>query len=183
MRTWLRGWFAWRFSLRRLVIATVVLGGIIGLNLSRIGPIFQANYKPSGDIINFWGWPLPYIAEPERPKSGEPVFVPNRALTTEDKARLEKYETEFSEIWMVGHAYRLPWTHQLYRILGMQSFRWLMFGNGPVACGVVNVFAMTGSIFLILFLQIPRLRAPTGTAPGSPADPSPRPPQTPPVRS
>jgi len=63
MRSWLRSWFSWRFSLARLVIAVVLLGALIGLNMRKVGPRpvgFTAG--PFGrleiDVVCYRGWPF-----------------------------------------------------------------------------------------------------------------------------
>ena len=65
MWKWLRSWFAWRFSLTRLVVAVVFLGAVLGLSLypERIndGRAEQRNY----------GWPFACYSEwgPRTPNS------------------------------------------------------------------------------------------------------------------
>jgi hypothetical protein len=160
MWKWLRSWFAWRFSLRRLVIATVVLGTILGLNLREIGPLYKPDNSPSDCFVTFWGWPLPYIAEPVRPKTEEPVFICDRVPTAEEETKRRQYFIEHWDIYALTLKYELPLTHKPFYILEWPSAEWLMSGNGSVICGTINVLVLIGTAFLILFLQIPRRKAP-----------------------
>jgi hypothetical protein len=52
MWKWLRSWFAWRFSLGRLVVATVFLGAVVGLNVRDV--------RPTDDVSYCSGWPIPF---------------------------------------------------------------------------------------------------------------------------
>jgi hypothetical protein len=160
MRKWLRGWFAWRFSLGRLVIATVVLGVIIGLSLCKIGPIYLIDYEPSGFSIEFRGWPLPFIAEQVRPGTEEPVRICDRELTVDEEAQLSRYQREYWELIGAGLSYQMPLTHLQYRLLDYPSAQWLLSGNGLIFCGIVDLLVMICIPSLILFLQIPRRQAP-----------------------
>ena len=160
MWKWLRSWFAWRFSLTRLVIAVLFLGAVVGLNMREIGP----RHWPE-DLIPAisWGWPLPIAWELDQsfraPVNGEP-----NPLTQE----------ELSARWRAAGCYRFPLTHQTYRLLRWErDMRWadprhrdpprdFYVWTGGVSTGGFLYYAIIDVLFalivlaLILFLQIPR---------------------------
>jgi len=114
MWQWLRSWFAWRFSLTRLVIAVVFLGAFVGLNMRKIGPLDGEAFRPT----EYWGWPFPVVWS----ATPLPENLPDDFTEEEFKEaerRLAAFETSAS--------YRLPLTHKTYRFLEFRSFRW----DGP----------------------------------------------------
>jgi hypothetical protein len=161
MRAWLRGWFAWRFSLRRLVIATVFLGAIIGLNTREIGPmVWHGVYLAPR---SYCGWPLPFVWEWS--EEGDFCIAYQRKLGRDCTQR------ELNRAWWAAvESYRFPFTHQTYRLLDFANWS---YDNGRsfAFCGAIDALFALSLLFLILFLQIPRLRAPTDTAASSPAGP------------
>ena len=133
MFKWLRSWFAWRFSLTRLVVAVVFLGAFIGLNMRKIGP--RRAIDPRGGqseaLAYSWGWPLP-------------VFLQEGDLNINDA--------------LVADSYRLPLTHQTYlfcRGPTLPHHTPLGLGTAIINCTINVLFALT-VLSLILFLQIPR---------------------------
>ena len=46
MWKWLRSRFSWRFSLGELVVAVVLLGALVGLNMWKIGPMHRRGPEP-----------------------------------------------------------------------------------------------------------------------------------------
>jgi len=160
MLNWLRPWFAWRFSLTRLVVAVVFLGAFVGLNVR----VPQMESLALTQVVGFRGWPLPVIAEVSRmPIPDDPSSSPSLS---------EGYYKQYK--W-------LPWTHQTYRLflpdLNTSSPSWLasdwatyyspnlaeiratVSSNWSAIYGICAVidalFVITG-LALILCLQIPR---------------------------
>jgi len=139
MRKWLRSWFAWRFSLTRLVLAVVFLAAFVGLNVC--GP----QKEMGGDVDIYWGWPLP---------SAEGVYGPalGSYLTLEQAEQFEQFK------W-------LPWTHQTYRL--SYRWRWLHDWVWPVDSrsvifvipAIIDALVALIPIALILFLH-PRRKPP-----------------------
>ena len=64
----LRSWFAWRFSLTRLVVAVVFLGVFVGLNVCEATLLNGAGLTAVGQ-----GWPLPFAAEFHSRQHTEPI--------------------------------------------------------------------------------------------------------------
>jgi hypothetical protein len=148
MWKWLRYRFVWRFSLGRLMIATVFLGAVVGLNLQEIGPImcdlgseYSGNYR-----VCYWGWPLPLFA------SDEPAW--------------RKWENRYNGDYDDPVPCRLPWTHKIYHLAGgFAALRHSGVGSKMhshvIICGAIidALFALT-VLSLILFVQIPCRKAP-----------------------
>jgi hypothetical protein len=109
MFKWLRSWFAWRFSLTRLVVAVVFLGVLVGLNLC--GPcvaFLPQKGKDDRIISRIEGWPLPAIHMYYR---GQYIDAETESIPTETEE-----DNEFG--W-------LPWTHQTYRLLEFDPLKGL----------------------------------------------------------
>jgi hypothetical protein len=151
MWKWLRSWFAWQFSLRRLVIATVFLGAVVGLNAQKIGPL-PTGYFLSSDafpVIYARGWPFPFLEELAYVGESDAVRV----------LGVEPQNIHFSNDWFVSLQDRaLPWTHQGYRLLDLSSLGWQDTVIGRIAYGAIDALFAFTMPFLILFLQIPRRR-------------------------
>ena len=143
MRRSLRSWFAWRFSLTRLVVAMVFLGAFVGLNVSKqeLFPTW------TGAVWTFRGWPLPITCQP-------------REWDPSSDSHLEPPADYSPREWA-------QWTHQTYRLAQVEHFNWLTSlgvitwdaqnGTNDVftCCAVIDaLFALT-ILALILFLQIP----------------------------
>jgi hypothetical protein len=142
MWKWLRSWFAWRFSLGRLVVATVFLGGIVGLNTQDISLPVDYQVHRSGDRIEeghtahtFCGWPLPFNCLNSSELGRIAATQGTLAITTFDP-------TDFD--W-------LPWTHQAYRLLDLCAESGLF-----VDCAILDVLLALAMLSLSLSLQIPR---------------------------
>ncbi len=137
MSKWFHSWFAWRFSLTRLVVAVVFLGAFVGLNVC--GP-----RAPIGDaVLFFWGWPLPGGSTH---LEGPDDFTP----------------ADFHEF----HSLRwVPWTHYTYHLTKQRPVQWVRFGRRDLSgYGPINALVGLIPLFLILFLH-PRRRTPPDEAP------------------
>jgi hypothetical protein len=155
MWKWLRSWFAWRFSLGRLVVATVFLGAFLGLNMRKIGPYGGFGLPDKIHVVAYWGWPLPFIRSRQnwyRP----PITNP---------ATADKIQQEW-DAWVEKNlANEIPLSHQTYYAFEWWPLSQWPFNDVTTESGVVlgriidAVFALT-VLFLILFLQIPRRKAP-----------------------
>jgi hypothetical protein len=140
MWKWLRSWFAWRFSLRRLVVATVFLGAFVGLNVQEIGPMRPRKREGAivpGASVCFRGWPLPFSCQ----QLG--------------------FELGWVDAAAAAETYRIPWTHQTYCMLAVESCNrdgefLLNYPNNKLLLGSTDLFAAIIPLCLILFLQIPR---------------------------
>jgi hypothetical protein len=139
MWKWLRSWFAWRFSLVRLVVCIVFLAACIGLNFREIMP------PPRGVEPVYYGWPLPCTVK------WDVDLVPNaRALEhfLFDEGKHAR--------WLTTRSHLLPLTHQTYRLIEFKSLRWFYSQNGLIVCGILNGLFGLAVLFPILFLQLPR---------------------------
>ena len=145
MRKWLRSWFAWRFSLTRLVIAVLFLGASVGLNMREIGPVWLEGFH---DPTYLWGWPLAFALRHGRPVSEVPFI---------DGDKREKWEVRYEAARRTARSYRLPCTHQTYRLLDWEYPVESAICSEPafVFLAIDVLFALT-VLSLILFLQIPR---------------------------
>ena len=136
MRKWLCSWFAWRFSLTRLTVATVVLGAIVGLNARKIGPRQGHAWGTFYHLgpSSCWGWPLPFRKEFE-----------------DSDAR-----------WQDLIEYRIPFTHQTYHLLNWDELylQDLLRTNTNERtfsiCAIIDAIFALVVLSLILFLQTPR---------------------------
>jgi hypothetical protein len=150
MWKWLRSWFAWRFSLGRLVIATLFLGVVVGLNMQKVGPKFVDGSWPA----YYWGWPFPIIWEWDRHE-----FYTNALGIAEDHWRTTEFtEAEAAAINEAGaglvaaRRYQEPLTHRAYCLLELFSPSLTLF----VLFAVLDTLFTLTVLALILFLQIPR---------------------------
>ena len=137
MWKWLRSWFSWRFSLRRLVVAVVFLGAFVGLNVC--GP--QTHVGGSAVVVSFWGWPLPARGKSE----GTDVLTPSDLV-------------EFDALRWV------PWTHCTYHLTKHRSVRWVRYGKREL-CGYGPINALVGIIPLLLILFLHPRRKPPDECP------------------
>ena len=141
MWKWLRSWFAWRFSLTRLVVAVVFLGVFVGLNFR------QLQVQVEGGIPceeSFRGWPFPITFS-------ACIVKPADALHEVSSEQYDQFD------W-------LPWTHQTYRLFCDPSwstddwyvFRWKdpdSYVRIIILSAIINaLFALT-VLALILFLH------------------------------
>jgi hypothetical protein len=161
MFKWLRSWFAWRFSLRRLVIATLFLGAVVGLNMQKIGPIIHP-YEPQIPLLTyFWGWPLPCANDwqnvPGEIQDEAGICRAPEVGTVDFEIYLEK----FREHCIVAEHYQFPAFHQTYRLLIWVGGDWLFTYYGVKVGAGVNVLIAFTTFALILFLKIPRRRDPS----------------------
>jgi hypothetical protein len=150
MWKWLRSWFAWRFSLGRLVIATVFLGAVVGLNVREIRP--EAAWSVDGnDLVDCYrGWPFPFIVTRVNQPNCPPAII--EAFIREHGTGVKAFQR-----------YSIPDTHRWSYNWGS---KWLYCRRGLggekdfVTGGIIDaLFALTG-VALILFLQIPRRKEP-----------------------
>jgi len=147
MLKWLRSWFAWRFSLTRLVIAVLFLGTFVGLNLRVVGPIeWPDNLCPS--IL--WGWPLPIVWERDESFYAQREGRHDRLSEDALAARRDN-----------ARSYRFPFTHQAYRLLKWETalvYADVLFPDSDhfaLYAIIDGLFALL-VLSLILFLQLPR---------------------------
>ena len=165
MRKWIGVWFAWRFSLTRLVIAVLFLGAFLGLNTRRIGPAVHqlpesemivaggansASQTPVLIVTHFRGWPFPFT----RSTGG----LSRDAEMNSDV--LDRAPADFSDSERDGF-FEPPWTHRTYSLISpfrnppMKGLIPLDL-EGYIVLGVIDaLFALT-VLALILFLQLPR---------------------------
>jgi hypothetical protein len=143
MRKWLREWFAWQFSLRRLLVATVFLGVVLGLNLQRV---------PHSDRMSLWGWPLPVTRRLD-------IFF------SADETKEQR--DQFQWIPWTHQTYHVLRLNSFGEAFGWASLNWddpnranRLFRFFVVGTVIDALFALT-VLFLILFLQIPCRQAPT----------------------
>jgi hypothetical protein len=156
MRKWLRGWFVWRFGLRRLVVATVFLGIVVGLNFRTIGPMGFAYYEIHRHMVylQYWrGWPLPFLAQEDEIDTTctDSALFGNKVA---EQARLAKA--------MVNGEPQgpLPLIYQTYRFAGNAPFRLLIpEAQFCLSTAIIDALLALTVLFLILFLQIPRRQA------------------------
>ena len=142
MLNWLRSEFRGRFSLTRLLIATVFLGGFVGMNMHKIGPT-----RLTSGIYNYYGWPLPFIAMNDQREYHPPFEAP------ENCDELLKAHNAFMEDY---NSYRIPLHHQAYCLLRGDSLRNLDTERGRILCAVINILFALVVFVLILLLQPPR---------------------------
>ncbi len=130
-------------------VATAFLGTFLGLNLRTIEGRFS--YSQMGTLYtNHRGWPLPWTEI----SYGYILVLPPVA---------DRF------CFPTAQSFDLPLTHQTYRLIHLLppcSMRSAQF-----AFGMIDLILGVSVFSLLLLLQIPRLRAPTDTAPSSPADP------------
>jgi hypothetical protein len=140
MWKWLGSWFAWRFSLTRLVVAVVFLGAFVGLNMR--GP--QSRWETLS--VRYQGWPLPI---------------------TEQWEQWDAVSDEKEEDWPWTH--RTYYLMHLVpdSLLNWTTFSWKeqAFGDSAIGIGtaIIDILFALVPLALILFLH-PR-RKPTDEAP------------------
>jgi len=143
MLRWIRSWFAWRFSLIRLVLATLFLGAFVGLNMHQISQPVDYVVEHSGKKLegsashSYYGWPLPF-----KGMYGDALVSVEAEPFTGRRATSIFYQNEYE--W-------LPWTHQSYRLFGHCMDKGFLV-NGAI---IDALFALT-VLSLTLLLQIPR---------------------------
>jgi len=149
MRKWLRSWFAWRFSLTRLVIAVAFWAAFVGLNVC--GPQYQIHgFERKGRlVVEYFGWPVAF-------RSGTRPWDATSDPLLEFMTRERLDENEW-----------LPWTHQTYRLTGSNLYfiltRWAVVHRDRSEINIIDavldvVFAIA-VLTLILFLH-PRRKPP-----------------------
>jgi hypothetical protein len=144
MWKWLRSWFAWQFSLRRLVVAVVLFGAVVGLNVREIGPkhvASWASFSPGVTVASYWGWPLAHTIEFDEWKL-------DRWWDDEDTQAAKDPQVERAK---AAVAYRLPLTHQTYRLAGYfpsTAYRRPLFA-------IIDALVAIIPLALILFLPDP----------------------------
>jgi hypothetical protein len=148
MWKWFRSWFAWRFSLARLVVAVVFLGAVVGLNCRKIGPTYLTDLPAC-----YFGWPLPLAEEAGSYERSYRIFEDYYiawANRSPDCEALEKKWYAYSD----AARHPLPLTHQAYRILSRKQrseIRWWL-----TIYGLIDVVLCITPTVLILILQMPR---------------------------
>lgn len=155
-------WFECQYSLRRLAIATVFLGVILGLNLRRVGPMRPPCITYS--YVCYWGWPLPFIVE-EREKNlwADPnrltaPYVPDKCQTAEDFLITVEMKNANPSAW----TNKFPFTHLTYYMVDCDLMRWLSsVDNRLTVCRVIDVVMVLLVTLLILFLRWPRRQTDT----------------------
>ena len=174
MRKWLSGWFTWRFTLARLVVAVVILGVLIGLNTSQIArPLSYSRVCDERivEMVSYRGWPFCFTctsvdfldSDVALEDLGLPVpaFESFKSVGEEwgygaqvrqwdwaNRERLLAYDAQCD--W-------LTWTHQTYRLLDLDSARWTGWNGELRVSGVlINALFALSVLALMLFLQIPR---------------------------
>jgi len=161
MRKWLRSWFAWRFSLIRLVIAVVFLGAFVGLNTRRIGPAvyqMQLSSPPPALIVrHFRGWPFPF--------SGSTEAVSRRQAEM-DSVVLDRAPADFLNGKRDGF-FEPAWTHRTYFLISPfrnvpESGPIALDLEGYIALGTIDALFALVVLTLILFLR-PRRKPPDET--------------------
>ena len=131
MWKWLRSWFAWRFSLVRLVVAVVFFAACLGLNVC--GPQAQIVSNRGRTVVRHWGWPLPFsVSERDFDAASDVLEEP---VTSQQFSQLR---------W-------LPWTHKTYCIVLL--FPRGLFATGFAVCAIIDVLVGLITLTLILFLQ------------------------------
>jgi len=168
MWKWLCSWFAWRFSLTRLMMATMLLAALLGLN-SRVVQGELVIWETERVIVSrgdpVWGWPAPFIQGDRKhelvpPISGVLLNPPASAdvLPPSDAGAAAMYPPSAAV-----DLEQMPWTHKTYQLL-MYDADWQLSQSTPgktfVFSGIIinAVFALA-ALALILFLQIPRRKA------------------------
>jgi hypothetical protein len=140
------------------VVAVVLLGAFVGLNVRRIGPRIMVLQLDRIHHAYYQGWPLPFTVdlgswqeENEDDKAEFWKWAKQNSLGATPLAELNEFDAQFR--WV-------PWSHQSYRIIAWQPLQLLDARFGFILWGALDaLFALTG-VALILFLQIPRRKAP-----------------------
>jgi hypothetical protein len=144
-----RCYYRWRFSLQRLIIASMFLGAVIGLNVREVGPWWQPYdfYTSRYAILSHcWGWPFPFHAKMD---------------STAGYGHMQTWwnldrDTD-APVTDAGQSVDLPCTHFTYRLLKLDVRLDGPAGGGFVVWGGVidAIFALT-VVALILFLHLRR---------------------------
>jgi hypothetical protein len=121
---WLRSWFAWRFSLARLVIAVVFLGVVVGLNVQKIGPLW------CDELSYCYGWPFPALAVPIQ--TDEPL--------------------EWLGYLEITKSYRWPWMHSVYGLV-VDGPRFSYPLRKPAFGAIIDALVALIQLALILFFH------------------------------
>jgi hypothetical protein len=141
----------YRFSLARLVVAVVFLGVFVGLNMRKIGPM-EVLY---GVPCSYRGWPLPFYGGRDE-RAGE--LQDAAYQVREARAACEAALEDDRAYRVAAIFYRLPLTHQTYRLLHWGTPH--RFAPRPfiVYAIIDTLFALT-VLTLILFYH-PRRKPP-----------------------
>lgn len=166
----LRSWFAWRFSLRRLLIATVLLGALVGLNFRRIGPTVMLGASWPGEAgppINYYGWPLPWAVELD----GDFWDLQRQFVGDVRSAENQRVLAQLNARHDAAKSYRYPLTHWTYCFFDERGVAWILITDlAPrricpvfVYHGLFDVFFAMIVIALILFFR-PRSKPPVAAS-------------------
>lgn len=136
MLKWFRGWFAWRFSVPRLIVAALLLAAFVWLNVETIGPL----RAPGGVPCYCRGWPLPYHVKRD--------WAGPMGRDLELKRMREPH---------------LPWTHHAYRMIIEVEGDWHGWHGREktefsLSGAIADTFLTLPIIALILLVQVPGLR-------------------------
>ena len=162
MRKWIGVWFAWRFSLARLVIAVLFFGAFLGLNTRRIGPAVHqwpgsemivaggansTSQTPILIVTHFRGWPFPFTGSREGLSRDAEM----------DSDVLDHAPADFSNSERDGF-FEPPWTHRTYSLISpfrnppMKGLIPLDL-EGYIVLGVIDALFALVVLSLILFLR------------------------------